>query len=310
MRVLVIARCKNGSYAPFITEQVEAIRQKGVECQYLAVTGDGIWGYLRQLPLLKKTIHEFCPDIIHAHYGLCGLLANFQRRVPVVTTYHGSDINDPKVLRLSSIAIKWSHFNIFVSQNLINIARPEKEYVLLPCGVCLEDYPLIDKAEARRRMTLLPDKKYVLFAGAFDNRVKNVSLAEDSIKLLPETKLLELKGYNRQQVATLMQAVDALIMTSFSEGSPQVIKEALACGCPLVSVDVGDVKDLTKGVDGCFIAERNPHDIASKLRLALSFGHRTSGRNSILKRCLTNDIIADRIIDIYNLLLHPSVYHR
>ena len=303
MRVLVIARCKNGSYAPFITEQVEAIRQKGVECQYLGVTGDGFGGYLRQLPMLKKTIDEFCPDIIHAHYGLCGLLANLQRRVPVVTTYHGSDINDPKVLRLSSLAIKLSHFNIFVSHSFINIARPEKQYALIPCGVNLEDYPLIDKAEARRRLALLPNKKYVLFAGAFDNRIKNASLAEESTKLLPETTLLELKGYNRQQVATLMQAVDALIMTSFSEGSPQVIKEAMACGCPIVSVDVGDVKSLISSIDGCYIADRTDESIAFYLKKAIEFNKKTEGRHVIVERGLTNDIIANKLERIYSQLV-------
>ena len=81
-------------------------------------------------------------------------------------------------------------------------------------------------------------KKYVLFAGAFDNTVKNAPLAQEVVSLLPGVELIELKGYSRHQVALLMQAVDCFLMTSHSEGSPQVIKEALACSCPIVSVDV------------------------------------------------------------------------
>ena len=299
MKVLVVARCKNGHYAPFITEQMDAIHKQGVDIQYFSITKNGIIGYLRQFPALLKAIRAFHPDLIHAHYGLCGLLANYQRRVPVVTTYHGSDINDPKVLRLSNKAIHRSRFNIFVSQKNLNIARPEKDYALIPCGINLEDYPLIDKAEARKTMGLDPSKKYVLFAGAFDNRVKNAPLAKEAMRLVPESILLELKGFSRSQVAILMQAVDAFVMTSFTEGSPQVIKEALACGCPIVSVDVGDVKEQISGLDGCYIAERRAEQISEKLIKVLSFHGRTEGRRRIEERHLTNDLVANKLIEVY-----------
>ena len=303
MRILIVARCKNGRYAPFITEQVEAIEKQGVECRFFGVDGKGIAGYLRQIPKLKKVIREFRPDIIHAHYGLCGLLANFQRRIPVVTTYHGSDINDPRVLRLSKKSIRRSRFNVFVSQKNVDIARPQRDFALIPCGVNLEDYPIIDKADAHRQMGLNPAGKYILFAGAFDNPVKNAPLAQAAMALIPEAELLELKGFSRSQVATLMQAVDAFLMTSFTEGSPQVVKEALACGCPIVSVDVGDVRERTKGIDGCYIAGRDPEDIARSIKLALDFGGRTEGRQAIERNGLLNDVIAARIISVYENLL-------
>ncbi len=303
MRVLVVARCKNGHYAPFITEQMEAIRKQGVDCQYFGITEKGIAGYLRQFPAMMKAIRAFRPDLIHAHYGLCGLLANYQRKVPVVTTYHGSDINDPKVLWLSKKAIRRSRFNIFVSQKNVNIARPEKDYALIPCGINLEDYPSMDKTEARRIMGLDPSGKYVLFAGAFDNRVKNAPLAQEAMRLVPEATLLELKGYSRSQVATLMQACDAFLMTSSMEGSPQVIKEAMACGCPIVSVDVGDVRDRIKGIPGCFVVDSDAESIAGKLKEALAFEGRTRGRAAVVDGGLSNDGIASRIIKIYKSLV-------
>ena len=299
MRVLIVARRKNGKYAPFITEQVEAVRKEGVECRYFGITGKGIAGYLRQFPGLMKAIREFNPDLIHAHYGLCGLLANYQRRVPVVTTYHGSDINDPKVFRLSKKAIRRSRFNIFVSQKNVDIARPKDNYALIPCGINLEDYPLIDKVEARRIMGFDPSKKYVLFAGAYDNPVKNAPLAQEAIKMVPEAILIELKGYSRSQVATLLQAVDAFLMTSFTEGSPQVIKESLACGCPIVSVDVGDVAERISGITGCYVVVSGAGPIADAIKKALAFPERTDGRNAILRDGLTNDQIARRIVDVY-----------
>lgn len=303
MRILIVARCKNGRYAPFITEQVEAIEKQGVDCEYLGVDGKGVLGYLRQIPKLKRAIRDFRPDIIHAHYGLCGLLANYQRKVPVITTYHGSDINAPKAFRFSKKAIRRSRFNIFVSQKNVDIAHPRKDFALIPCGICLEDYPIIDKAEARQQMGLSPSGKYVLFAGAFDNPVKNASLAKAAMRLVPDAELLELKGYSRPQVAALMQAVDAFLMTSFTEGSPQVIKEALACGCPIVSVDVGDVMERIEGIDGCSISGREPEALVCSIKKALDFEGRTNGRQAVEKSGLSNDAIAARIISVYKSLL-------
>ena len=303
MKVLIVARCKNGHYAPFITEQVVAIETMGVECRYFGVDGKGVTGYLRQIPKLRMAIRDFRPDLIHAHYGLCGLLANYQRRIPVVTTYHGSDINDPHVLRLSKKSIRRSRFNIFVSQKNVDIASPQKDFALIPCGINMDDYPVIDKAEARRQMGLSPSGKYVLFAGAFDNRVKNAPLAREAMRLLPEATLLELKGYTRPQVSTLMQACDAFLLTSFTEGSPQVIKEAMACGCPIVSVDVGDVKERIEGIPGCYVVGRDAESIAGKLKEAFDFVGRTLGRMAVMDEGLSNDCIASHIISIYKTLI-------
>ena len=303
MKVLIVARCKNGRYAPFITEQVDALRRQGVDCQFFPVTRKGLRGYLGHVSALKDTIRSWQPDLIHAHYGMCGLLANLQRRVPVVTTYHGSDINLPNVLRLSRWAMRLSAFNIFVSEKNIDLARPKKHFALVPCGVTLEDYPVLDKQEARRMLALEDGKQYVLFAGAFDNAIKNAPLAQAAVNLLDGPELLELKGYTRAQVAALMQAVDALLMTSHSEGSPQVIKEALLCGCPIVSIDVGDVCEITEGVEGCYISETNPVAIAEALRKALNFQGRTAGREVILRKGLTNDTIAAKILKIYQQII-------
>lgn len=306
MRVLMVCAFKEDlteNVAPFVMEQKNALKRCGVECDWFLVRGKGIRGYLKQLRPLKKRIAVFRPDVIHAHYGLCGLLANLQRKVPVVTTYHGSDINDPKAFRFSKMAISLSAWNIFVSRKNMEMAHVQERCSLIPCGIDLDDSQLLEKKEARRMMRLDDAKRYVLFAGAFDNPVKNAPLAKEVVAMLHDERveLIELKGYTREEVTLLMCAADVFLMTSFSEGSPQVIKEALACGCPIVSVDVGDVKERVEGVDGCFVADyHNPEELAGLLRKALAFTGRTNGRDNIFADGLDNETIANQLIAIYN----------
>lgn len=307
MKILIVASYNKNRFVPFITEQAEALQAAGCEIEWFGVQGKGIKGYLRELPRLRKMILEVKPDVIHAHYGLSCLLANFAtRRVPVVSTYHGSDINEPKVLPFSKLAIWLSAWNIFVSKrNMAQAGVVEgKKASLVPCGVSILEDQMQSRTETRKALGWKADEKKVLFAGAFDNAVKDPELAMQAMKELKEegvnAELIELKGYNRQQVNTLMCAVSCLLMTSKTEGSPQVIKEAMACGCPIVSVDVGDVAERTEGVSGCFVVKsREPRDIAEVLKKAIAFEGKTNGREHILEAGLTNELVAKRIIEIY-----------
>ena len=303
MRILVVASFNKGRFAPFIVEQAEALKNAGCGVSFFGLQGKGVRGYLKNLSSLKRKIKEEKPDVVHAHYGLSGLLANLQRGVPVVTTYHGSDINDKKILPFSKLAMRLSGWNIFVSRKTLEIANPKRNYSLLPCGVDLTDLQLTERQEARRQMHLDADKKYILFAGAFDNAVKNASLAKEAVALLddPNVELFELKGFSREEVTLLMCAADAFLMTSFTEGSPQVIKEALACGCPIVSVDVGDVRERIEGVEGCYVEKnRTIKELADLLLKAMSFESKTKGREKIIADELDNDLIVRKLIEIYN----------
>lgn len=299
MRILFVASFNKNRFAPFVVEQADALRNAGCEVSFFGVQGKGVRGYLKALPLLKEKIMECHPDVVHAHYGLCGLLAGLQRKVPVVTTYHGSDINLKSVRPLSKLAMILSRYNIFVSKKTLKMASPHKHFMLLPCGIDLSDSQLTSKQEARARMHLDEDKKYVLFAGAFNNAVKNAPLAQEAVALLPDVTLMELKGYSREQVNLLMCAADAFLMTSISEGSPQVVKEAMACGCPIVSVDVGDVSERIMGLEGCYLAERTPEEVAEKLKKALSFDGRTDGRQRLVEQKMTNEFVSSALKMIY-----------
>ena len=359
MKILIVASDKNGHFVPFIDEQMAALEARGMEVLRYGITGKGIIGYLRELPALRYAIRQHRPDIIHAHYGLSGLLANLQRMVPVVTTYHGSDINVPSILRFSKIAMRFSAHNIFVSKRNVVIAlgdrandeckvesvkckgtensgaekqtstpytlHPTPKNTLLPCGVNIPQPWSELQTQWVGQLTLNQwvhgklDKevKYVLFAGAFDNAVKDPELAKSVIAVYNSSfansqspiadrqiELIELKGYTRDQVTALMYHCHALLMTSKTEGSPQVVKEAMACGCPIVSVDVGDVAERTSGVEGCYVVPtREPKDIAEALQKALAFNGRTNGRERIIEMGLSNEQVAKRLESIYENVL-------
>ena len=346
LKIFVVASDKGGKFVPFIEEQIVALKAFGVQVICYGVTGKGVVGYLREVPALRRLIRAERPDIIHAHYGLCGLLANLQRRVPVVTTYHGSDINVPSILRFSKLAMRLSKANIFVSKRNIALAGYSEDISVatttlpfregygvgyfLPCGVNLTDDQLTSRTEARKALGIADDAKIVLFAGAFNNAIKDPELAKETIfevnrmislsledvdssetlsilssnnnapSLTGEIELKELKGFSRIQVNQLMCAANCLLMTSRTEGSPQVIKEAMACGCPIVSVDVGDVAERTSGVEGCYIVRtREPKDIAQAILQAIAYEGKTNGREKIIEMGLSNELVAERLVEIY-----------
>ena len=305
MKILIVANNKPGHFSPFVTEQVEALTKLGVEFDFFGVSGKGIFGYLSNLRPLKKKIHEFQPDLLHAHYGLSGLLANLQRTVPVVTTYHGSDVHSKGLnLFISKLTARSSAYNIFVSPKLLKLTdyRGENKSVI-PCGVNTTTFFPVERAEARKQLGWDANGTYILFAGAFDNEVKNSALAKAAISLLPNVRLMELRGYSREQVNLVMNAANCLLMTSHREGSPQVIKEAMTCGTPIVSVNVGDVKELLEGVDNCYITTYDANEIATKIQQAIAFKGKTNGPKCIIDKGLSNEIVVNNILEIYQKLV-------
>lgn len=322
MKVLIVCSYRDfrkDGIIPYVKEQVNAISALGAECDYYLVHGKGAIGYLKEIPALRKKIRKYQPDIIHAHYGLSGLLANLStRRIPVVVTCHGSDINVAKARKFSRLAIALAKWNIFVSQRTMDIVHgaERKNCSLIPCGVDLTEDQLTTRDAARKILGWKPSDKKVLFAGMYMDDVKGPELAKAAIARVNseelrvksgEVELIEMRGYTREEVNRLMCAVDCLLMTSKTEGSPQVIKEAMACGCPIVSVDVGDVKERISGVDGCYIVNsRDQKEVAEAIQKAFSHMGKTTGREKILRDGLSNQQIATRIIEIYKNILSKN----
>ena len=119
MKVLIVASGNSAAISPFVKEQGDSLKEIGLDIDYFLIKGKGVTGYLKNYFNLIRLVKNNTYDIIHAHYGLSGLLATFQSHVPVVITFHGSDVNLNRTnFYLSFLASRLSDKNIFVHESL------------------------------------------------------------------------------------------------------------------------------------------------------------------------------------------------
>jgi glycosyltransferase involved in cell wall biosynthesis len=244
LRVLFVCSRTNGLVAPFILDQQLLLTNQGVDVELYTIESKGYLGYLKSILKLRKFIKMNNFDLIHAHYGLSGLVATFQNSLPVVITYHGSDVHQKNVYQFSKIAIKRADYNIFVSEVLKGIANHPENSSVIPCGVNFDIFKKMNKKIVREKSGLTLEKNYILFSSSFKKAIKNPQIAIGAVDQISNTEIIELKGYSRNEVAELMNAVDICLLTSKDEGSPQFIKEAAACGRWIITTDVGDIKRI------------------------------------------------------------------
>ena len=253
-----------------------------------------------------SAIREFRVDLVHAHYGFCGALAVLQKRVPVVITFHNGETLSTIGRILSSMAAWCCSYRIFVAQHIHDkfYATP-KEYAIIPCGIDLSDLQLYEKDVAVRAMGLPCDSPNVLFGGSFSNLRKYYPLAKAAIESLPyPINLIEMKGFNRKQVNYLLCGCDLFLLPTKSEGSPQVVKEALACNCPIVATPIADIPFLLEGVDNCYVVGFDAKELATSIDAALQLKRRSAnGRSKIIQLGLDNQTVARRIKEIYEKIL-------
>ena len=168
MKILLIGRYKKQfplNLLPFIIEQGEALRKCGAKVDYFAVEGKGLLSYFTARKELINKIKEFQPDLIHAHYGLSGITAVLQSKVPVVTTFHNGETLSFSSNILSSLFSLRTKFMVYVAQHIYDRAylKRKKNYVILPCGVDLHECVITEKEIARKELNFSSDKKYILF---------------------------------------------------------------------------------------------------------------------------------------------------
>lgn len=308
MKILVVTNMYPVPEEPalgiFVQEQVESLRRKGVDVDVFFINGrryrrNYLTGFLRYLP--QPWLHRY--DLIHAHYPLTGLIARAQVRYPLIVTYHGIEVVygwQGTVCKLLAPRVD----RVIVTSERVRQGLGMAAARVIPCGVNLELFQPRPRQEARATLGLPLDKKLVLFCAGMrpEKRFDIVKAAVERLRVSdPEVQLVVATEQPHAVIPLYMNACDVFVLASEYEGSPTVIKEAMACNLPVVSVDVGDVGEVIGGTEGCFLCERTPDDLAAKLALALARGERTDGRGSIQR--LSLESIADRLITEYESVL-------
>lgn len=312
MRILIVCKAnfepselnfqKNRAY---IYDQFIGLKKHIPTVDVFFLRGTGILSYIKGAFELRKYLKNRDYDIVHAHYGYCGFIAGLVSRFPVVVTYHGTDIVEKVSNVISSFSIFFAGWNIFVSEKLYQKAlwRPKKNFSIIPCGVDLNIFKPISLEKRESKLDYGSGKNEILFSSSFSNKIKNFPLANDSFLLLKDLDptLIELSNKTRLEVAEMLNRCDILLLTSFSEGSPQIIKEAMACNCPIVSTDVGDVKNIIGPAEYCFVTKFDKFEIAEKVRYILEEGKRSNGREFIGE--FSDQLVIEKILKVYNQVL-------
>jgi len=319
IRVLMITadwpdRASWGGTATFIARQVDFLRAAGVAVDLFPFRGGKKpTRYAAAWLEVRRRLRRERYDLIHAQFGQSGLLA-LPKRLPLVVTFRGDDLQGVlsdadgrhtplgQLLPLvSRLVARRADATIIVSAHLKAFLDEAAQPHVIPSGVDFERFRLIPQAEARRRLGLSPDRRLVLFVGNPDLPRKRYRLAREAVEIasgsLP-TDLVLGWAVPHDAIPFFMNACDALVFTSLQEGSPNAVKEALACNLPVVSVPIADVPERLCGIAGCEVcADDSPETIAAALERVLRRGERTGSRERI--RELDEHVITERVIAVY-----------
>jgi glycosyltransferase involved in cell wall biosynthesis len=306
MKILFVSRIKNGKANPFVYEQGEALKKyHNHDIKHYLIEKGGLSGYFNSSLEILKIYKKEGFEIIHAHNGLAGLSASFSKifsffKIKLVITFHGTDINDVNERKLSVIASKIADYNILVSSFMKRVIPKNSE--IIPCGIDM-DVDVEELSKVRDSLGWSLDDFVILFSSSFDRKVKDPEFAFQVIdQLRKETntsiQFLELHGLNRSQVNAYMQGANLLLMCSISEGSPQVVKEAILNGLPILSNDVGEVRSICKNINGCFIEPKIVDDFVWRIKEIIKKPMRISEKEKIEE--FDNKIISDQIDQIYH----------
>ena len=298
----------------FFTQQIEALERRGIDCTVLSVPGiDQIDGNLAEKRGLKEYIQYFSMvrrelrrgeyDIIHANNGLTAPFAAMQSALPTVLTLWGSDVIGFDGLVTKACAWRFDAITVRSEEMLELLGRDDA--IILPSGVNLERFRPIDQQEAKERVEWDTDGLHVLFPYSPEYERKNYPLAEQVVaaaeaELDQEITLHTISGIAHEEVPYYVNAADVLLLTSDHEGSPNTVKEAMACNVPVVSTDVGDVRERLQGVTHSYVGDSKA-ELTDALVEVLVAAERSNGREIVKEVSWTQ--IGDRLISIYKYVL-------
>lgn len=302
-----------GHTSPFIARQVEFLRRRGVDVDIFAFRGArSPLNYFKAWKKLRSKLKQGHYDLVHAQFGQSATLP-WPKVSPLVVTFRGSDVLGVKgdngrttfagkFLRLVCRTVaRRADAVILVSEHMRKSLPPDVPAHIIPSGLDFDSIPLLSQLDARDQLGLSQTDRLVLFVGNPKEARKRYYLTEEAMEILNRTLPARLiVGWNmsHSEILLLMNACDVLIFTSFQEGSPNAVKEALACNLPIVSVKVADVPARLQGVAGCEVCDDDrPETIAAALERVLRRGGRINGREAI--KNLDEKLLTNRVINIY-----------
>lgn len=307
MHILFVVSGNKVEISPIVLNQANSLSDYSSEYKvsFYLVKGKGIFGYLKNITGIRKAVFLLNPDIIHAHYSFSGYLttlALFPKKI--VVSLMGSDTNLNKISRIIvSLFAVFCWRKVIVKSERMKTSLSCKNVVVLPNGVDFDRFKPMPKLTCQEKVGFDKTKKHVVFfLSSPDRTEKNVELAKKAHNELKDARIdLHVISYvNQELIPYYLNAADVLLLTSFYEGSPNIIKEAMACCTPIVSTDVGDVSKVISNTNYCYICSYDASDIALKLKTIVDVDSRTNGRSNI--SYLNRTEIARQLIEIYNSL--------
>lgn len=301
----------------FIKRQAEFLQRAGLEVDVFDFQGERrLRNYAVAWRKVQGRISRGRYDLIHAQFGQSGVLA-LPKRLPLVVTLRGSDIlgivgTDGRYLRKGRLLQAASRYVARRADAVIAVSDHMRAYLdpaipvhIIPSGLDFELFRPIPQAEARQRLGLAPDERVVVFVGRPTQARKRFHLAEQAVTLLSRTlptRLLVAWGVAHTEIPYYLAASDAMIFTSMQEGSPNAVKEALACNIPVVSVAIGDVPQRLAGIDGCEVCtDERAETLAAALARTLLRRARVRGREAV--QHLDEHAITAQVMGIYDRVL-------
>lgn len=306
MRVLFVSSGNTVfGISPITQSQGESIKHSGIELSYFPIVGRGFLNYVKSIWHLNRHLVVNKYDIIHAHYSLTAFIVALAGANPIVVSLMGSDAKNSTLVK---VVIKifnrlfWKHIIVKSEEMFNNLGIPSVS--VIPNGVDTKKFIQMDRRECQKKLNWDLTKKHILFAAKPSRPEKNYTLAKEMFLLLDNDNFIlhTLIDVLPAKMPVWLNAADAVFLTSLWEGSPNVIKEAMACNRPIVATDVGDIRWLFGETKGCYISAFNATDLKDKIEEAVLL-NKTNTRERIAELELDSSTIARKIINLYSLVL-------
>jgi teichuronic acid biosynthesis glycosyltransferase TuaC len=296
---------------PFIDRQMESLQRKGMKIIPFSLNiHKNKSNYIQAVPLIKRIVEKEKISIVHAHYLYSVIPCIIKKKTPVVLSLMGTDVLGKvgKKSKLTNWANKlFIRFFLPACDAVIVKSKEMEELVhhqnihVIPNGVDFHQFKPMDMLKAKQILNLPDYQQIILFAGNPANPRKNYDLALRVYKKISckfqNITIIPLKNIPHRKVPYYLNASSCLLLTSFNEGSPNVLKEALACNIPVVSVNVGDVAERLYNLDLCAVCNYDATELAVSVCRILETEKRPDLRNKVTY--LDDRFIAEKIENLY-----------